>query len=46
MKLDFEQFEELNPPNGWGDAHGARRFLEELADLCAAHPKATVMVWR
>lgn len=46
MKLDFEQFEALNPPNGWGNANGAREFLAELADMCAAHPKATVVIWR
>lgn len=46
MTLDPWDYEELNPPNGWGDAAGARGFLEHLLAMCQRHPKATVGVWR
>jgi hypothetical protein len=39
-------FAAMNPENGWGDANGAREFLERMASACAAHPKATVAVSR
>lgn len=34
----------LNPPNGWGNAEGALKYLEGFAQACAAHPKTTVRV--
>jgi hypothetical protein len=46
MRLDPWDFEAMNPPNGWGDAAGAREFLEVLLAMCEAHPRATVVVSR
>lgn len=42
---DPKVYEALNPPNGWGDATGARKFLEGLISACHRHPKAFVRVW-
>lgn len=39
-------FEELNPPNGWGDAVSAREYLEKLLTECVAHPKAYIHISR
>jgi hypothetical protein len=34
----------LNPENGWGDANGARSFLEQLLEACIKYPLAVVRV--
>ena len=39
-----ERFEALNPPNGWGTYEGAVEALEQLAEVCAAHPRARLAV--
>lgn len=46
MKAFPEAYEAMNPPNGWGDADGAREFLERIADLCEMHPNCEVRVSR
>lgn len=46
MDASWSAFEAMNPPNGWGDAEGCRKFLSELLDLARAHPKATWRVLR
>lgn len=40
------KYEPLNPDNGWGSYETCLGFLRELAGDFAAHPKATVAVWR
>lgn len=39
------KYRAMNPSNGWGDFEGARTFIQEIADACAASPRATVRVW-
>jgi hypothetical protein len=46
MLLDYLDYEALNPADGWGNASGAREFLECMAYVCEAHPKAIVVVAR
>jgi hypothetical protein len=46
MLDDPPTYDAMNPPNGWGNADGARKFLEEIAGECRAHPKATIRVSR
>ena len=41
---NMEEMQELNPPNGWGDARGALSYLRTLLDECRAHPKAEIRV--
>lgn len=45
MRANPAVYTAMNPPGGWGNADGARQFLGELADMCSAHPKATVRIW-
>lgn len=44
MKADPARFEALNPPNGWGDAAGARETLVELSQWCATVPDAVILI--
>lgn len=46
MKAAPEVYEAMNPANRWGNADGAREFLEKLADLCEKHPLMTVRISR
>jgi hypothetical protein len=46
MGGDPAAYEAMNPPNGWGDADGAREFLRKIADLCEQHPNCEVRVSR
>lgn len=39
-----EIYEPMNPPNGWGDYDGARRYLTEVWRACQKHPKAYLAV--
>lgn len=36
------EYRELNPANGYGHYEGALNYLRRTAQLCAAHPKATL----
>lgn len=40
------KYEALNPENGWGDAAGCLKFLQDLMLAFEAHPLATVAVSR
>lgn len=46
MLADPQTYAAMNPANGWGDAEGAREFLEKVADLCEAHPSMKVRISR
>lgn len=39
---DPEPYRAMNPPNGWGDADGAFKFLSELRNACEEYPYARV----
>jgi len=39
-------YEAMNPPNKWGDAVGAREFLESFATACEQHPATRVRISR
>jgi hypothetical protein len=39
-----QEYEELNPENGWGDAKGALKFLQDILALCEAHPFARLEI--
>ena len=42
MESDFGRYQEMDPPNGWGDAVGALDVLRTLRDGCRTHPAAIV----
>lgn len=44
MEANPTRYEEMNPPNGWGDYQGALSYLRRLRDACAEHPKATIRI--
>lgn len=44
MVANRAAYEELNPPNGWGDYGGCVEFLTSFARALKAHPKAFVRV--
>lgn len=44
MAADPATYVLMNPANGWGDADGARTFLETIAELCEMHPNCEVRV--
>jgi len=44
MTADKPGFEKLNPPNGWGDYHGALEFLREIRNACEAAPMGVLHV--
>jgi hypothetical protein len=46
MLDDPAPYEAMNPANKWGDATGAREFLESLATACEQHPATRVMISR
>lgn len=46
MLDDPAPYEAMNPANKWGDATGAREFLEGLAAACKQHPATRVRIWR
>lgn len=37
-----EEYEAMNPPNGWGRYDGALEYLRTLRACCAEHPKTTI----
>jgi hypothetical protein len=39
-------YQQLDPPNGWGDYEGALEFLRDFMVTCAKHPKAVIRVSR
>lgn len=44
MEAEPDAYREMNPANGWGDYEGALRYLRDLAEACAAHPKCRIRV--
>lgn len=44
MQADPDAYRAMNPPNGWGDYDGALRYLRDLAEACAKHPKCRILV--
>lgn len=46
MRERIEECRALNPPNGWGDADGALRWLEKWLAASEKHPTATIEVSR
>jgi hypothetical protein len=44
MIANRDAYEELNPPNGWGDYEGCVDFLTSFAAALKDHPKAYVSV--
>ena len=44
MREHMDEMRALNPPNGWGDADGALRFLGKIREETLKHPKAVVGV--
>ncbi len=44
MAARKEFYDQMNPPNGWGNREGAVKFLDELVQACLDHPKATIRV--
>jgi hypothetical protein len=45
MAVHRDEYEMLNPANGWGDYQGALDFLTEFTAECRSNPKAIVHVW-
>jgi hypothetical protein len=39
-------YQEMNPPNGWGDYESCLGFLRDLLKDFAEHPRATVVVYK
>lgn len=37
-----DEYEPLNPENGWGDYKGAAEFVAKCAAACEQHPKAVI----
>jgi hypothetical protein len=44
MESNPEEYEKLNPENGWGDYNGAIRFLKDLIPGMEEHPATTVLI--
>lgn len=44
MEDNPEEYKEMDPPNGWGDYAGAVKYLNDIKQACARHPKAVVKV--
>ena len=41
---DAAKFVAMNPPNGWGDFEGAKRFIVTIMDECQRAPRAIFRV--
>lgn len=44
MDDDRSRYEAMNPPNGWGNAQGARDYLADLLDSCRRWPDGKIEV--
>jgi hypothetical protein len=42
MHANPEKYRAMNPPNGWGDYHGAMTFLHDIKSACLRHPDGTL----
>jgi hypothetical protein len=45
MEADPDHYRAMNPPNGWGDYDGALRYLRNLAEACAEHPRCRIHIY-
>jgi len=39
---NLDNLRAMNPENGWGDADGAFKFLENFLELCEQHPNTKI----
>lgn len=46
MDSDRPRYTAMNPPNGWGDANGARDYLDRLLQACRRWPDGEIEVSR
>ena len=46
MAAHPEEYEPLNPSNGWGSYRGALSWLREVTAACAGNPDALIQVSR
>lgn len=44
MEKDFKEYEEMNPPNGWGDAKGALKTLKIILKICEKHRDGIIYI--
>jgi len=44
MEMNPTKYEEMNPPNGWGDEEGALKTLRTLLNWCVQSPKARLVI--
>jgi hypothetical protein len=44
MKARLEEYQKLNPENGWGSYETALAFLEEIINACEEYPDATIRI--
>jgi hypothetical protein len=45
MENNKEEYERLNPENGWGDYEGALEFLKKILKDCKKFPYGRIGVW-
>lgn len=46
LKSSKEEFEKLNPENGWGNYDGLVKFVENYLEACKDYPNAKISVDR
>lgn len=44
MHAGADEYQAMNPANGWGDYAGALKYLRRLREGCAQHPKTVIHV--
>lgn len=44
MECNGDEYEKLNPENGWGDYKGALNYIKRLLDSCRENPDAIIYV--
>ena len=45
MVANREEFEAMNPEDGWGDYDGALRYVLRAAEMCAPYRDDAIVVW-
>lgn len=45
LKETPDKYQEMNPPNGWGNYDQAVEFMEKLVRACRAYPQSIVHLW-
>lgn len=46
LKSDPERFKKFNASNGWGLYDNFVPFVEQVLEICEAHPDAEISAWR